>query len=113
MTVRQDLFSYTINQLRHGLTQEELSEELNRCVQAAQDTGKSARLTLELTIKPTGGGQYLLTDKISTKLPTLDREATLMFGTPEGNLTRDDPRQSKLPLRQVEDDTTHQELRKV
>lgn len=113
MSIRQDLFAYTVAQLRAGMTQEELSEQLNECVQQASASGKSAKLTLELTIKPQGAsGQYILTDKITAKLPKSDREATLMFGTPEGNLTREDPRQTKLPLRQVEDDRPTQ-MKKV
>lgn len=101
---RPDLWNFTIAQLRAGATQEELSEELSHAVNMARETGKPAEVTVKLTVKPVGDGQYELRDKITTKLPEQQRGMTLMFGTPDGNLMRDDPRQSKLPLRGVEDD---------
>ena len=101
--IRTDLFNFVIANLRYGNTLDELSEKLNECVNASRDTGKVSTLTLELKIKPNGStGQYELTDKIKSKVPELDREVTLMFGTPEGNLVREDPRQMRLDLRQVE-----------
>lgn len=110
---RPDLFNFVIGALRYGATLDELSEKLNECVNASRETGKVSKLTLELTIKPNGStGQYELTDKIKSRVPELDREVTLMFGTPEGNLVREDPRQMKLDLRRVEDPPAA-DLRKV
>jgi hypothetical protein len=34
----------------------------------------------------------------------MDRGITLMFGTPEGNLTREDPNQQSLDLKSVPED---------
>lgn len=104
MPLRPDLFTYTINQLRLGDAQEDLSEALHECVETARLTGKSAHLVLKLTIKPHGHGQYELVDDVTTKLPRAERGITLMFGTPEGNLSRNDPRQPDLDLRPVPDD---------
>ncbi len=103
--MRPDLFNNTVNQLLYGHTQNELSEKLSECVEAARESGKVARLTLTLTIKPIGHdtGQYEIRDQIKTMLPSLDRGMTLMFGTPEGNLQRDDPHQPDLPLRVIPD----------
>ncbi len=111
--MRADLFVYTLNQLRYGAVADELSERLAECVQRAGETGKQAKLTLTLTIKPSGGqGQYEIRDQIKTVLPELDKGLTLMFGTPEGDLTREDPRQQKLELRKVTNDQP-ENLRKV
>lgn len=104
---RPDLYVATINQLRYGAAAEELSEKLAECVDRASSTGKTAELTLVIKIKPQGAsGQYFLTDEIKQKLPSLPKEQTIFFGTPEGNLTREDPRQQKLPLVSVALDTS-------
>lgn len=104
MPIREDLFAHVLTALRAGATQVELSEELHQCVERARITGKSSKLTLTLTIKPNGNsGQYTLTEDIKAKLPRLDRGATLMFGTPEGNLQRQDPNQRALDLKPVEE----------
>lgn len=101
---RPDLWNFTVAQLRGGITQEELSEKLAEAVQMARETGKPAEVTLKLTVKPVGDGQYELRDKVTAKIPELARGMTLMFGTPDGNLMRDDPRQKKLDLRGVAND---------
>ncbi len=111
MPIRQDLFTYTVGQLLNGHTQAELSEALAECVDRVRDTGKQAKLTLVLTIKPAGPGQYEIRDQIKQQLPELDRGITLMFGTPEGNLTREDPNQMKMELKTVPDDKP--ELKKM
>ena len=104
MSNRPDLFNHTLNQLLYGATSEELSEKLSECVDAARNTGKQAKLTVTLTVKPIGRdtGQYEIRDKVTAVIPELDRGMTLMFGTPEGNLEREDPRQKNLELKSVE-----------
>ena len=104
MSLNPNLFASVINQLRHGGAQESLSEALSECVETARLRGKSAKLVLTLTVKPHGDGQYELRDDVTTKLPKPERGLTLMFGTPEGNLTRHDPRQQALDLKGVPDD---------
>lgn len=99
--VRQDLFSYTINNMRRGELQNELSEQLNEAVQACQLTNKMAKVTLTIDIKPNGGGTYFLVDNITAKIPKLPKNSTLMWGTPEGNLHITDPAQGELELRVV------------
>lgn len=96
--MRDDLFNHTIANLRYGQTQHELSAELHAAVCAAIDTGKSAELTLKIKIKPEAQGkQVFISDEIKTKIPQLPREQTILFPTPDGNLTRDDPRQASIP----------------
>lgn len=101
--MRPDLFNHVIAALNYGATLEELSERLSQCVAASADTGKVSTLKLELKIKPHRNGQYELAEKISAKIPDPERGITLMFGTPDGNLTRDDPRQVQLDLRTVDE----------
>lgn len=102
--IRDDLFAYTLAQLRYGATQAELSEMLNECVNRARETGKAATITLTLKIVPDGDGTYRLEDKAVHKLPTFSRGSTVMYGTPEGNLQREDPRQKTLELRPIADE---------
>jgi len=101
---RPDLFTHTITQLRYGQTAEELSEHVARCVNAARDTNKIAELTIKLRFKPeANGAQIFIIDEIKPKIPSFPREATILFPTPQGNLQREDPRQTSLPgLRSVD-----------
>lgn len=100
---REDLFLFTVRELRNGVTQAELSEKLSECIEAARETQKKATITFKITIKPIGSsGQYELADDIDTKVPEHDRGITLMYGTPDNSLTRTDPRQPSLDLRPVD-----------
>lgn len=100
MPVRDDLFAHVVNNMRNGGLQAELSEHLNECVLMSQQTGNKSTLTLTIEIKPNGStGQYHLKDNIKTKLPELSKGASIFFGTPDGNLQRDDPNQRSLDLR--------------
>jgi hypothetical protein len=95
---RPDLFTHTINQLRYGQTAEELSEHVADCVNAARDTMKVAELTIKLKFKPeANGAQIFISDDIKAKVPKFQREATILFPTEEGNLQREDPRQTTIP----------------
>ncbi len=98
---RPDLLVHTLNELAYGAAAVDGSEKLAEAVDAARTTGKTATLTIELKIKPMGRetGQYEIAHKFGQKLPKLDVGSTIMFGTPEGNLQREDPRQQKLDLR--------------
>lgn len=105
MAVRFDLFTSVINVLRRGLALAELSDALAEAVERARDTGKQASVTLKITVKPQGrDGQYAVIDDITSKLPKEEKAPTLMFGTPDGNLQRDDPKQQKMDLRSATDD---------
>lgn len=104
--IRSDLFVHTLNNLLYGQTAHELSEKLDECIERSQETGKQAKLTLSLTIKPTtrNGNQYEIKDEIKTTLPQLDRGITLMFHTDDGNLQRENPNQKTMDLKSVDAD---------
>lgn len=105
MGYRQDLYAFTLAQLRGGKTQEELSQELNQLVQECRTTGKKGSLTLTITVRPDKGdnGQYFLKPEIKVKAPQFETGDTLFWGTPEGNLQRTDPAQGDLDLRMIPD----------
>jgi hypothetical protein len=105
MAYRQDLFAFTLAQLRSGKTQEELSEELNSLIQACRSTGKKGEITLTISVRPDRGdtGQYFLRPSVKVKAPAFEVGDTLFWGTPEGNLQRNDPSQSEMDLRVIPD----------
>lgn len=105
MAYRQDLFAFTLGQIRNGKTQEELSEKLNELIQSCRDTEQKGSLTLTITIRPDKGdsGQYFVRPEIKVKKPTLAIGDTIFWGTPEGNLQRTDPAQGTLDLKIVPD----------
>jgi len=99
-------FTETLSNLRHGQAEQDLDEALTEAVQRARDTGKKATVSITVTIEPKGAsGQYFLTDEVKSKLPSFAKEKTILFGTPDGNLLRDDPHQQKLPLRELDEPT--------
>lgn len=89
---------------RQGRTHTDLSEALVELVEAVQETGKKGSLSLTLTVKPEGSRQVLVTDKVAVKAPEGERDASFFFIDDDANLTRDNPTQPHLPLREVGDD---------
>jgi hypothetical protein len=101
MTTRP--FFDTAREIRRGQFLEDCADELQKAVRAVDETGKPAKLTVTLTIKPASKGQgaYVISDKVAAKLPELPVGETIMFGTPEGNLQARDPRQAEMELKAV------------
>ncbi len=104
-------FTDTLNALRFGSLSDELTAKLNQLTAACTETGRGGAITVTLALKPGKGGQVEVFDDVKLKLPKEERGSSIMFATPEGNLQREDPRQKKLDLRQVETDTA--EIRKI
>jgi len=97
-------FTDVLAQLRYGKTVAELTEALAELVQGCAQTGKGGSLTLTIKIAPGKSGQVEISDTVSSKLPAFERATSLFFITPEGNLSRNDPRQAELPgIRKVFD----------
>ncbi len=105
-------FTDTLAAMRFGELVDDLSTAMHELVDACSNTGKTGTLTLTIKIKPGKAGQMELVDEVKTKLPPPEKGTTLMFVTPEGNLTRTDPRQMLLEgLREV--DTATGEIKEV
>ncbi|MFL0806711.1 MAG: hypothetical protein K6L60_05435 [Oceanobacter sp.] len=100
---QSNLFATVIAQLQNGTTQAEASEMLSELVSACRMTNKVGEMNLKIKVRPDGNGQYFLEDQLTSKAPKMERGKTLFFGTPDGNLTRTDPKQRSLPLREVDD----------
>lgn len=92
-------FMDTLRDLEHGELLEQLGIDQRKVLEAVKKTNCKGSLTLKLSYKPVAEGQITLTGEISTSLPKQSRAQTLFFITDEDNLSRDNPRQHKLPLR--------------
>ena len=97
-------FIDTLREIEAGGLLDELSETQHSLIDAIRLTGKGGELTIKLAYKPDGNGQMTIKADVKAKEPALSRGTSLFFLTPEGNLTRRDPRQQDLPFRTVNDD---------
>jgi hypothetical protein len=89
---------------REGFLAYELSEKLNALVEAVDTSGKAGSLTLTIKVKPTSKGSQgsvMVSDTVVAKLPEPDRHEALFFVDRNANLTRSNPAQPQLPLREV------------
>lgn len=96
--MRRPLFD-TLRDLRGGEVIDGFAEQLQQLVQAVQTTGKAGSVSLKLDVKPMEGSAeaFVVADTITAKLPRVKSAGTVMFPTPEGNLTRQSQRQDDLP----------------
>lgn len=107
-------FFDTARDIRRGQFLEDCADELNKVVKSVEDTGKPAKLLIELTVKPASKGQgaVVLSDKVRAKLPELPTGETILFVTVENNLVANDPRQKEMELKAV-DNAPVQQLKTV
>lgn len=96
------LFAAWLNEQREGGLHNELTEALQEVAQAVIDLQKKGSLSLTIQIVPAGKGiaQVLITDDVKAK-PPVDKPASLFFTDGRGNLSRRDPNQTTMPLRDV------------
>lgn len=92
-------FVDTLRDLRGGEVLEQLDGQLQELVQAVQSTSAGGQLTLTIIVAPTKGAAeaVVVKDQIKLKKPEIKSSGTLMFPTPEGNLSRKHPKQDDLP----------------
>lgn len=100
----------TLRQLQGGLFIDRCSDMLAEAVLAVEDTGKAGKLTITLDLKKSAGAIEIIA-KVSNKVPETKPDSDLLWSTPEGNLTAQNPKQQALDLRKVED--TPRPLRNV
>jgi len=72
--------------------------ELISAVTAYQKLGT---LTLKITARPSTAGALAVKADISLKKPQGLPHEALLWATPEGNLIAEDPRQGKLPIKEL------------
>jgi len=87
---------------RNGATQDELADALQELVAAVTSENKAGRLTLTVSIKPAGNsGALEVGSEVKIFPPKQTPGVSIFFATPENNLTRIDPRQTTMELREI------------
>lgn len=101
-------FFDTARDIRRGGLLEDCADELQKVVKAVEETGKPAKLTITLTVKPASKAQgaVVISDKVKATLPELPVGETILFVTPECNLVANDPSQKEIDLKAVSAQTT-------
>lgn len=95
-------FTQFIQEQRRGALHEELSEQLAETVNAVMEHGKVGQVTIVLKIKPAGDGMVQIFDELKIKLPQGEKPPSMFFVDKRGNVQRQDPRQTELPIRNLE-----------
>ncbi|HII3714788.1 TPA: hypothetical protein ACY37O_002497 [Pasteurella multocida] len=101
---KQTQFSTTLSQLNRGELNDELTEVLANVIKAVRDTRKQGSVTLNLKISMLNTrteNQIKITPMVSSKIPELDREESIVFSTADGDVLFDDPNQIKMDLKTV------------
>jgi len=97
-------FAQFLQEQRNGNLHSELSEKLQELVAAVIEHDKGGTLTLTVSVKPAGNGiNLVVSDDVKCKAPEADRPVALFYADSAGNLSRRDPRQPELPLREIND----------
>lgn len=96
-------FTAFLHEQRGGGLHGELTEKLIELVGAVMDHEKAGTLTLTVKVKPAEGSDrtVFVTDEVKAKIPEADRGSSLFFVDSRDQLTRRNPRQPELPLREV------------
>jgi len=100
-------FALFLQQLADGDAHSELSQELHKlnghCQRESKARGQSVTgsLSLALTLKYEPNGIVGIGYKVQRKEPSPTRQGSVFFLTEGGNLSVDNPRQQKLPLKEV------------
>lgn len=94
-----NLFIATIEELSGGTLQADLARNLNELVGMVRATSKKGSLTLKLIVAPSKGSELAVTIEPSLVVapPKVEREITVFYADDANNLSRNDPRQPKLP----------------
>lgn len=96
----------TLRDIAGGELVEEMGDairELNTAISLV-DEKKGGSITLKINVKPAGRGTGAMQVAYDIKVtkPQLARRASIMFGTPEGDLLATDPHQKQLDLKSVD-----------
>lgn len=95
----------TLQNLRNGGALDDLYDAVANVVANVRAAGRPGEVTLKIKIAPLskGDGNVLaFHDAVTMKLPKVERGTSVLYADENGELSRTDPRQPKLPeLREV------------
>lgn len=95
-------FAAFVQEQRGGGLHGELSDGLAELVTAVRDLGKAGSLVLTVKVTPNkDGATVTVTDKVKVSMPEAERGAAIFFVDEGGNLSRRNPNQQELPLKEV------------
>lgn len=97
-------FGDFLAEINTGLSHTELSEAFNALVTAVSEIGKVGTLTYVIKVSPAGhmaDGMVSIVDEVKVKLPAPRRPDSIWYVTSDGNVSRHNPDQMRLPLREV------------
>ena len=94
--ILSNTFMRTYGELRKGTAMTEASAELARVVQEVQNTGMPGELKITLKVEPNGEQEVAIIDRVEAKIPKKANRKTHFFIGSEGQLQRDDPRQTEM-----------------
>lgn len=95
-------FAAFLQEQRQGGLHGELSDALADLVARCVEHEKGGSLSLTIHVKPNkDGATLLITDAVKVKAPEAPRQPALFFADEHGNLSRTNPRQPELPVREV------------
>lgn len=82
----------------------DVSAALKQVTAAVQQTGKSGKVTLTMSLRPAGAasvGTLVFEAKVKATAPETPSPASIFYADGDFNLVREDPSQTKLDLREV------------
>lgn len=82
----------------------EISKAMRQAAAATQLTGKASAVDFQIKIQPATKGSaatLVIVTKTKTKLPEIEQPGSIFYADDDFNLVREDPKQIKLPLREV------------
>lgn len=95
-------FHQIVSQISGGEFADEAADAIQAAVRGAHETGKSSKLTLTFDIKAIGANAVSILPTLKLKVSDKQAQPTIFFNNEEGDLSREDPRQHKLPLRTID-----------
>ena len=95
-------FAAFLQEHRNGGLHHELSDALAELVTACVEHAKAGTVILQVKGQPNKDGQtVVVTDTVMLRAPEGDRGAALYFTDARGNLSRHNPNQLAMPLREA------------
>jgi hypothetical protein len=95
-------FAAFVQEQGRGRLHSELSDGFAELVAACMEHEKAGTLTLTIKVKPSKDGESVqISDDLKIKAPEADRSPSVFFTDRHGNVSRNNPRQDELPLREV------------
>jgi len=88
--------SEILGEIDAGALLEQASEKLAEVVRNVQEVEKPGTFTLTFSIKPNGSNKVFVDAKVTAKSPERAVETSMFFARPNGDLTRQSPKQEEV-----------------